>query len=314
MIYSRLFPRDTVWLLLVVMLLAACQQEPPISFNDEIRPILNDNCLVCHGGVKQLGDFSLLMPQTAFTSTESGKIPIVPGSHRKSELYKRLIHEDPELRMPQHAPALSAQEIKKIARWIDQGAQWEDHWAYIPPVQPAIPEVNHSWPLQPWDAFVLQKMQEQQLTPSGSAEPAVLARRVSLDLIGLPPPESWLNSYLEDPSYHRYLVLVDSLLSSSHFGERWASMWLDLARYADSNGYEIDNHRNIWRFRDWVIQALNDDMPFDQFTELQLAADLLSDPEEDHLIATAFHRNTMTNTEGGTIDEEFRMASVVDRF
>ena len=300
-------------LLVLGMAIISCTQEAPISFNQEIRPILNDNCLVCHGGVKQLGDFSLLMPETAFTAAESGKIPIVPGNHRKSELYQRLIHEDPELRMPHDAHALSSSEIEKIALWIDQGAKWEDHWAYVPPQQPEIPQLEDTWSKVPWDAFILQNLQEMQLQPAPEAEPATLARRVSLDLIGLPPTESWAQPYLNDPTHENYLKLVDSLLASEHFGERWASMWLDLARYADSNGYEIDNHRNMWRYRDWVITALNQDIPFDQFTMLQLAGDLMPDTQEDQLIATAFHRNTMTNTEGGTIDEEFRMASVMDR-
>ena len=299
-------------LLILVLGLLSCKKEE-ISFNQHIRPILNENCLTCHGGVRQLSDFSLLFPETAYAPAESGKRPIVPGNHKKSEMYRRLVHADPGERMPQDAPPLSDQEIKLIADWIDQGAQWEDHWAYLPPRLPQVPSLNSSWPKSDMDRFVLQKLQEAGLDPEAQALPATLARRVSLDLTGLPPSGKILEQYLKEPTAALYEALVDSLLASEHYGERWASMWLDLARYADSNGYEADNHRNIWRFRDWVIQAFNSDMPFDQFTVEQLAGDLLPDPTPQQLIATAFHRNSMTNTEGGTIDEEFRLASVMDR-
>ena len=301
-------------LFIVVVLLAfCCQKRDKISFNDEIRPILNDNCLVCHGGVKQLGGFSLLFPETAFGTTESGKTAIVPGNHRKSELYKRLVHHDPEERMPQESTPLQQEEIALIAQWIDQGANWEDHWAYIPPQPVALPETPSDWPRNNIDRFILRRLVENQLQPADEADPAMLARRASFDLTGLPPNSTLMDQIKTLPREVSYEALLDSLLDSPHYGERWASMWLDLARYADSHGYEADYHRDIWRFRDWVIMAFNDDMPFDQFTIEQLAGDLLPDPNYDQLIATAFNRNTMTNTEGGTIDEEFRTASVMDR-
>lgn len=291
----------------------SCQQKQKISFNDQIRPILNENCLVCHGGVRQLGGFSLLFPETAFAETESGKVAIVPGNHNKSELYKRLIHHDPEERMPQEVAPLLPEEIALITQWIDEGANWEDHWAYLSPKPVEIPDLTSDWVKNPVDQFILKELTKYQLEPAQEADLAILARRASFDLTGLPPEPALLEQIMSLPAESAYEVLLDSLLASPHYGERWTSMWLDLARYADSHGYEADYHRDIWRFRDWVIKAFNDDMPFDQFTIEQLAGDLLPDPTHDQLIATAFNRNTMNNTEGGTIDEEFRIASVMDR-
>ncbi len=292
---------------------SACQPEEKISYNEQIRPIFNKNCLLCHGGIRQLEGFSLLFPEDAFSPTESGKLAIVPGDHKKSELYKRLVHPDPEERMPQEGHALSEEEINLIAQWIDQGAEWEDHWAYVPPTEEEIPDVNSDWVLNEIDNFILDRLEEEVLQPAEEASSATLARRVSLDLTGLPPDADELENFVQNPTEDAYQVLIDQLLASPHFGERWAAMWLDLARYADSDGYEKDNHRNIWRYRDWVINAFNRDMPFDQFTIEQLAGDLLPNPSRDQLIATAFHRNSMTNKEGGTLDEEFRVASVIDR-
>ncbi len=298
---------------LLYFILGSCDEAPRISFNQQIRPILNDNCLVCHGGVKQQGGFSLLFPEDAYGPTDSGKPAIIKGNHQKSELYRRLVHPDPDHRMPQEAPPLTEEEIELIAEWIDQGAEWEDHWAYLPPVSMEITLTDHPWIISKIDQLVWDKLQLLELEPETQATPEILARRVSLDLTGLPLQGAAIEQYLENPDSDHYQAMVEYLLESPHFGERWASMWLDLARYADSNGYETDNHRNIWRYRDWVIQAFNSDMPFDQFTIEQLAGDLLPTPTQDQLIATAFNRNTMTNTEGGTIDEEFRLASVMDR-
>jgi hypothetical protein len=305
--------KTIAWAVLMVIISFSCKKNEKISFNDQVRPILNDNCLVCHGGVKQLGGFSLLFPETAFGETESGKPAIVPGNHKKSELYRRLIHHDPEQRMPQEAPALRDEEINLIAQWIDEGAEWEDHWAYVSP-QPVIPpEINSGWVRNDIDRFILDKLNASGLTPADESSLTTLARRASFDLTGLPPSPALMEHIRTLPKEVSFEMLLDSLLSSPHYGERWASMWLDLARYADSHGYEADYHRDIWRYRDWVIQAFNEDMPFDQFTIEQLAGDLLPNPTHDQLVATAFNRNTMTNTEGGTIDEEFRIASVMDR-
>ncbi len=293
---------------------SACQQkEKKISYNDHIRPILNKKCLPCHGGVKAEAGFSLLFREDAMGEMDSGKKAIVPGNHKKSELYQRLISTDPESRMPQEAAPLLKEEIDLIATWIDEGAAWEDHWAYIPPELPELPPIESDWIKNNIDYFVLNRLQKEGFVPALTADKNTLLRRVSFDLIGLPPNEEQMDKFLNNSSTNTYEQLVDELLDSQHFGERWAAMWLDLSRYADSKGYEKDPHRNIWRYREWVINAFNRDLPFDQFTIEQLAGDLLDQPTQDQLIATAFHRNSMTNTEGGTDDEEFRVTAVLDR-
>ena len=290
----------------------SCKEER-IDFNAQVRPILNKNCISCHGGVKQSGGFGLVFRENALGETVNGKIGIVPGDSKKSELISRITHKNPEMRMPLEREPLSKQEIKTLTKWIDQGAEWEEHWAYLEPKKPEIPEADIEWGNNEVDAFVLKKMKENELLPNKEANPYDLVRRVYLDLIGLPPTSSQVESYMKDPSEKRYEKLVDSLLVSTKYGEHWASMWLDLARYADSKGYEADRGRQIWRYRDWVIKALNEDMPFDQFTIEQLAGDLLPNPTKEQLIATAFHRNTLNNGEGGTDNEEYRISAVIDR-
>ncbi|PHN04014.1 PSD1 and planctomycete cytochrome C domain-containing protein [Flavilitoribacter nigricans] len=286
-----------------------------ISYNRDIRPILNRNCLACHGGVRQMGGFSLLFEEEAFDTTESGKKAIVPGRHRASEMYRRLVETNPEVRMPPDGDPLSKKEIDLIARWIDEGAKWEKHWAYIAPdtamTVPDIAEIE--WAKNPIDGFVWNKLESLGMQPEPEASAPVLLRRLSLDLIGLPPSENLRQAFLEDQSM-TYEQVVDSLLASPQYGEHWASMWLDLARYGDSQGYQKDKlRRNIWRYRDWVIDAFNRDMPFDQFTVEQIAGDLLPSADDAQVLATAFHRNTNTNDEGGTDDEEFRLVAVMDR-
>ncbi len=301
-------------LLLFVLLLGlgSCAEEQ-VDFNAEIRPILNEHCVSCHGGVKRSGGFGLVFRENALKETENGKLGIVPGQAQKSEMYSRLIHSDPEMRMPLEKAPLKKEEIKLIKRWIDQGANWEEHWAYLPPQKPSPPQLASNWPQGDIDRFILKKIQEEGLQPSPKAERATLARRLFLDLTGLPPSPEQLQLFLQDSSTNAYENLVDSLLASPFYGEHWASMWLDLARYADSFGYSSDLNRVIWKYRDWVIQALNKDLPFDQFTIEQLAGDLLPNPSIDQLVATAFHRNSMTNGEGGAYHEEFRNAAVIDR-
>lgn len=271
--------------------------------------------MACHGGVKKLGGFSLLFEDEAYAETESGKKAIIRGNHEESELYKRLLDHDPDNRMPQDAPALEQNEIDLIAKWIDQGAVWEQHWAYVAPKDNIEVPNNHSeWGNNEIDQFVLSKIFEKGLSPSPEASKETLLRRVFLDLIGLPPTLEEAELFLNDSSPKAYESLVDRLLASPHFGEHWAAMWLDLARYGDSQGYQKDLIRpNIWRYRDWVIHAFNQDMPFDQFTIEQLAGDLLEAPSNNQMLATAFHRNTNTNDEGGTDDEEFRIYAVMDR-
>ncbi|GAB5521264.1 MAG: hypothetical protein RhofKO_35150 [Rhodothermales bacterium] len=301
------------WIGIGLLSLVGCGEEP-VDFNAEVRPILNDRCLACHGGVKQASDFSMLFPEEAYQPAASGKHPIVPGRPGQSELLKRVAHTDPGQRMPPDGPALSDDEIDVLQRWIDQGGEWETHWAFIPPEQPGLPEVSDAdWARQPFDAFVLAKLDAEGLAPNAEAECSRLLRRVSLDLIGLPPTPEDTDRFCADPSDAAYAAEVERLLDSPHYGERWTAMWMDLARYADTKGYERDPHRDIWRYRDWLIDAFNRDLPFDQFTIEQLAGDLLPEATTDQLLATAFHRNTMGNTEGGTNDEEFRVAAVFDR-
>ena len=286
-----------------------------ISYNRDIRPIVNAKCISCHGGVKQSGGFSLLFEEEAKRPSESGKLAIIPGDSKNSEMIKRLSHADLDMRMPLDAEPLSHEEIQLIADWIDQGALWEEHWAYIPPDTTITPpQTTYSNLVEnEIDQFVFAKLEEMDLAPSPKADKALLLRRLHLDLIGLPPTKEDYELFLNDQGTDSYEKAVDRLLASSAFGEKWASMWLDLARYADSKGYEKDLHREIWKYRDWVIQAFNEDMPFDQFTIEQLAGDLLPNASESQLIATAFHRNTMANDEGGTNDEEFRVAAVLER-
>ncbi len=286
-----------------------------VDFNTQVRPILNQKCMKCHGGVRQQGGLSFLFRQMALDTLTSGEFAIVPGSIKKSAMIERIMEQDPELRMPPEGPPLTTEEISILTSWIKQGANWDDHWAYVVPdsaISP--PEIQDHRAKNGIDRFVLEKLTNENLNLSEEADKATLLRRVSLDLIGLPPSKFIANKYLNSSSALAYESLVDELLASDHFGERWASFWLDLARYADSQGYQKDNLRpTMWMYRDWVIDAFNQDMPFDKFTIEQLAGDLLSNPSDNQILATAFHRNTMSNDEGGTDDEEFRVAAVIDR-
>jgi Protein of unknown function (DUF1553)/Protein of unknown function (DUF1549)/Planctomycete cytochrome C len=283
-----------------------------IDFNSQVKPILNNKCIACHGGVKREGNFSLLFHQEALAIAESGKKAIVPGDPNHSELVRRIMESDPEERMPYKEEPLSKEEIKILTQWIEEGAEWGDHWAYLEVENPEIPNAS-SWAHNEVDHFIEEKWEQQNLNPSPEADKATLLRRVCLDLIGLPPAKQNTKLFLENTDDSTYERLVDSLLESPHFGERWASVWMDLARYADTKGYERDDSRSIWRYRDWLIRAFNKDMPYDQFITEQLAGDLFPAPTDAQYIATAFHRNTMTNDEGGTDNEEFRTAAVLDR-
>ena len=305
----------------VVLFISACQPSDKVDFSTQIKPILNKNCITCHGGVKKNGGFSLLFEAEAFVNTESGKPAIIPGNAAGSEMIKRLHEEDPELRMPYEKPKLSTEEIELLTRWVDQGAEWGQHWAYSLPEEVIVPAVtdeagfsskeSSEFIKNGIDNFVLARLDGEELTPNPPAAQNIIARRLALDLVGLPPSPELLQRFeSNDISYE---VLVDTLLAQKTYGEKWATWWLDLARYADSKGYEKDMGRSIWKYRDWVIDAFNKDIPYDQFTIEQLAGDLLPQPTTDQLIATAFHRNTMNNDEGGTDDEEFRVATVMDR-
>jgi hypothetical protein len=286
-----------------------------VSFSRDIRPIFNQNCVACHGGVRQRNDVSFIYRDEALGVGKSGHRTIVPGNPSASELMRRLVAHDPENRMPYHAPALSSQQVELIRKWIRQGAQWDDYWAFVPPKPQPLPKVQRAnWARQPWDRFILARLEREGLQPSPQAEKAALLRRVSLDLTGLPPTAAEVQAFLDDPSPDAYEKQVDRLLASPRYGERWASMWLDLARYADTKGYEKDDSRpGMWPYRDWVIDAFNRNLPYDQFVVRQLAGDLLPNPSFEDRIATAFHRQTPNNDEGGTDDEEFRLVAVMDR-
>lgn len=292
-----------VWLLI---------PEEQIDYNTQVKPILNEHCIACHGGVKKSGGFSLLFEEEAKGATESGQPAIIPGHPGKSEMIVRLRSDDPELRMPYEKEPLSNEEIEILETWIEQGAQWDIHWSYLP-VEQQVSRVNNEaedWINNEIDGFILDKLEELGLEPSPPAEQATLLRRLALDLTGLPLAAFQERLGKGDISIESF---VDTLLASPHFGEKWAGMWMDLARYADTKGYERDDVRTIWKYRDWLIHAFNEDKPYDEFLIEQIAGDLLPNPTDDQLIATAFHRNTMTNDEGGTDNEEFRVAAVVDR-
>jgi len=284
-----------------------------VDFNRDIRPVLNAKCMRCHGGVKRSGGLSLLFRNEALKPNESGLPAIVAGDADESELIRRITHTDPEFRMPLEDDPLSPEEIKLFKKWINDGAAWEDHGSFIPPQKPNIPTRGRKWAQNDIDHFVYQRMRNHGLSPSLKASKETLLRRLSLDLTGLPPKWEEIQAFVADSTEKAYENAVDRLLASPHFGERWASLWMDLSRYADSKGYERDPYRSIWKYRDYVIKSFNEDKPFDQFTVEQLAGDLLPHPTEEQYIATAFHRNSMTNTEGGTDDEEFRVMANLDR-
>lgn len=308
-----------VWILRIVPLENKHQVIPGfvlgerVDYNRDIRPIVNNKCIACHGGVKKSGGFSLLFEEEALAVNESGERAIVPGNTSKSELLKLIRHHDPELRMPLESEPLSEEEIDLFTNWINQGAAWDDHWAYKAPKEKQVPKVDDPWVINDIDRFVLDKMDEKGLQPNPLSDRYSLIRRLSLDLTGLPPDLEKVQEFARDTSAHAYERLVDHYLASPAYGERWAAMWMDLARYADSKGYEADRPRNIWKYRDWLIEAFNENMPYDRFVTEQLAGDLLPDPSDEQYIATAFHRNTMNNDEGGTDNEEFRTAAVLDR-
>jgi hypothetical protein len=284
----------------------------PVDFNTQVKPIFNKKCITCHGGVRRKAGFSLLFRSEALMKNESGKPAIIPGDPDHSEMIRRLTLKDPEERMPYKHEALSKDEMGILKSWIKEGAQWGDHWAYVA-VQPVEVPAKTEWTKNDIDNFIYDKLKQEKLSPSPEADKATLLRRASLDITGMPVSNSLAEKFLNDNSSAAYENLVDSLLASPHYGERWAAMWLDLARYADTKGYERDDSRSIWRYRDWLINAFNNNEPYDKFLIDQIAGDLLPNPTDAQYIATAFHRNTMTNDEGGTENEEFRTAAVLDR-
>jgi len=297
----------------------AGQATGEVRFNRDVRPIFLKHCTACHGGVKEAGGISMIFRERLLMEGESGNIAVVPGKPEISEMIRRVKHTDPDEVMPKpkHGPPLAKEEIAVLEKWISQGAKWEEHWAFIQPVETKVTGLtDEAWVSQPLDEFVLKGIEDAGLKPSPEADAAEWLRRVSFDLTGLPPTVEELKALeaaWETDSKAAREQAVDKLLASPAYGERWASVWLDLARYADTFGFEKDPHRDIWPWRDWVIRSLNADMPYDQFTIEQLAGDLLPNPTPDQILATAFQRNSQTNTEGGTDDEEYRVAAVIDR-
>lgn len=297
--------------------LAAVADEP-VDFTHDIRPLLSNKCFQCHGPdeAERHGGLRLDTQAGAFGSGDSTLPAIVPGEADSSEVLRRVLSDDESERMPpaDHGKPLTSEEVAKLKAWINQGADYAGHWAYQPPKRMDPPEVNRSdWPANAIDRFILARLEREGLQPQPEADRTTLIRRLSLDLTGLPPSVEEVDRFVNDSSSDAYEQLVDRLLAKAGYGEHWARMWLDLARYADSTGYANDLPREIWAFRDYVIRSLNENKPFDQFTLEQLAGDLLPNPTDEQLIATAFHRNTLTNNEGGTNDEEFRNAAIVDR-
>jgi hypothetical protein len=292
-----------------------------VEFNRDIRPILSDKCFQCHGPAAQMAALRFDSEEGAKKALKDGRFAIVSGDPAGSQMIARVTATNAAVRMPrsQNGAAagdpLSEREVAFLTRWIEQGASWQRHWSFIPPKRPELPKElkDPKWARNPIDAFVLQRLEREGLKPSPEADKATLLRRVSLDLIGLPPTPAELDAFLKDTSSNAYEKVVDRLLRSPQYGERMAFPWLDAARYADSNGYQTDGERFMWRWRDWVIDAFNRNMPYDQFTTEQLAGDLLPNPTLSQKVATGFNRNHRGNSEGGIVPEEYAVEYVVDR-
>jgi len=307
---------------LITFALATSALAEPIDFSKQIRPILSENCFFCHGPDEKKREAGLrLDDETSSKKSNEGVIAVVPGNPEKSALIERIVSKDPDEVMPppkQHK-TISPAQVALLKEWIKQGAKWGKHWSYEKVVRPAVPTPGSKFQvsgskLNPIDAFLAARLEKEGLSFSPAADRATLIRRVALDLTGLPPTLEELARFRSDKSDSSdQSDIVTHYLAKPSYGEHWARQWLDLARYADSSGYPSDQPREIWAYRDWVIRALNSNMPFDQFTIEQNAGDLLPNPTDAQLIATAFHRNTMTQNEGGTDDEEFRNAAVIDR-
>ena len=306
-------------LALISVAAATVSGETAVQFNRDIRPIFSENCFACHGPdeAKRMTSLRLDKEVGAGATLAGGRKAIEPGAPESSELYLRVSTNDTARRMPPaalgHEP-LTDREVGLIRRWIEQGAEWQGHWAFIAPERPQIPGDRHrDWPVNHIDSFVLRRLNREGLSPSPPASRETLIRRVSLDLTGSPPELADVDSFLADPSENAYETVVDKLLSSPQYGERMAIRWLDAARYADTNGYQTDAERDMWRWRDWVIEAFSSNKPFDEFTMEQLAGDMMPHATLDQVVATGFNRNHRGNGEGGIVDAEYAVEYVVDR-
>ena len=302
---------------LIVFLTQGLRAAPPrLDFSREVRPILSENCFACHGQDKQKGKLRLDLRDFATKPAKSGEIAIVPGKPEESELVRRITTQDADEHMPpeESHKKLTAAQIEILRRWIAEGAIYKGHWAFTPPVQPELPAVkNEKWVRNPIDRFILARLEAEKLSPSPEADKIALLRRLHLDLIGLPPTIEEINAFVADTSPDAYEKQVDRLLANPHYGERFGRHWLDAARYADSDGFEKDKPRYVWFYRDYVINALNRDLPYDQFIIEQLAGDQLPNATQDQIVATGFLRNSMVNEEGGVDPEQFRMDAMIDR-
>ncbi|GMV99422.1 MAG: hypothetical protein AMXMBFR84_05610 [Candidatus Hydrogenedentota bacterium] len=292
--------------------------EATIGYNRDIRPILSNKCFACHGpdALARKAGLRLDDGKGAFAKLPSGSVAIVPEDTGSSEVWARVSSSDPDLKMPppEFGKDLTPEEVALIGRWIEQGGHYEKHWSFVAPVMPDVPAVkNAAWPRNAIDNFVLAKLEREGLTPSPEADARTLIRRLTFDLTGLPPTPAEIDAFVNDTSADAYERVVDRLLASPRYGEHMTRYWLDLARYADTNGYHIDNERYMWRWRDWCIESFNKNQPFDQFTIEQLAGDMFPNPTQDQLVATGFNRNHMINFEGGIIAEEYRTQYVIDR-
>ncbi|MDA1078328.1 MAG: DUF1549 domain-containing protein, partial [Verrucomicrobia bacterium] len=287
-----------------------------ISFNDHVRPILSDKCYACHGPDPEdrAADLRLDTEEGAFADL-GGYRAITPGDPEESEIFWRIESEEEDEIMPPPDSHLSLtkQEKSIIKQWIEQGAKWENHWSFEPIEETKVPTNDSTWPQNEIDEFVLSSLIQKSISPSKPADPETWLRRVSFDLTGLPPSVDRLQKFLQDPSPKARETEVDYLLSTIDYAERMALLWLDGARYADSNGFQFDTARTMWPWRDWVIQAYSQNMPYDQFVREQVAGDLLPNPTQDQLIATGFNRNHGYTYEGGTIDEEYRVIYANDK-
>lgn len=288
-----------------------------IDFNRDIRPILSKNCFQCHGLDEEARKAKLRLDiREAATKEDDGYFVIKPGDPENSDFMTRVTTDDEDDLMPpsDSGHELTETQIGLLRAWIQEGAKYAEHWSFVAPKRPDVPALkDDKWARTDIDRLVAAAAEAQGLTPGEEADRRTLIRRLSLDIIGLPPTWEQVEAFVNDQRPDAYERVVDSLLVSERYGEKWATIWLDLARYSDTKGYEKDRQRTIWKYRDWVIQAFNRDLPYDQFTLEQLAGDLIPNATSDQILATAFHRNTMTNDEGGTDNEEFRVAAVKDR-
>src|SRR5689334_7963601 len=289
--------------------------EPQVRFNRDVRPIMSDTCFHCHGPAKQKGNFRLDEAESPLKPAKSGEIPIVPGKPDESEIIKRVFSDDPDDVMPpaEAHKVLTAAQKETLRRWVAEGAPFEKHWSFQPPVMPEVPRVAGAAVRNPIDAFIARRLEGEGLHLSPEADRPTLIRRVAFALTGLPPTQAEVEQFVADTAPDAYERMVDRYMASPRFGEEMARHWLDVARYGDTHGMHLDNERSMWPYRDWVVKAFNENKGFDQFTIEQLAGDLLPNATTEQLVATGFNRCNVTSGEGGSIDAEYLFRYAVDR-